>query len=317
MMTQEKQFDIISSFPDFNRPGFSLKEHNERFHRRNVIISATASQVYYPEHWGPFSIKCAFQGTEHYTVGKCRYAVTDHRYLLLNHGNYYSSYIDSDSPVESFTINFRPGMLEETVQGLTNPHEFMLAGSGDQSPSFIVHEQLYPQDEQVTPVILRLKKLVEEGYTDGWQMEELYALLLEKILLNQQSLQGKIAAVPAKKKSTKQELYTRLTRAKDFIDSCYAQEITLETLAAVTLLNQTYFLRQFRSYYKITPGQYLIRRRMEAAREILLKKKNISITDLSIQVGYNDLASFSKLFKQYYQASPENYRRNITGSSLK
>jgi AraC-like DNA-binding protein len=104
------------------------------------------------------------------------------------------------------------------------------------------------------------------------------------------------------------ELYKRLTRAKDYMDSCYTRDISLAELARVSYLNNTYFLRQFRNYYQITPRQYLIRRRMESAREILQTNKKLPITDICSKVGYSDLSSFSKLFKQYYSLSPEQYR---------
>ena len=117
-----------------------------------------------------------------------------------------------------------------------------------------------------------------------------------------------IRNIPKIRLSTKTELYKRLTRAKDYLDSCYARDISLEELARLSYMNNTYFLRQFRNYYQITPRQYLIKRRMESARIYLETNKTISITEICSMVGYSDLSSFSKLFKQYYSLSPEQYR---------
>lgn len=87
------------------------------------------------------------------------------------------------------------------------------------------------------------------------------------------------------------------------------EEVTLEKLASVSLFNQTYFLRQFKNYFGITPGKYLIRRRMEAAKMLLEQNKEVSITEVCLEVGYNDLSSFSKLFKHYFHFSPEHFRK--------
>ena len=114
--------------------------------------------------------------------------------------------------------------------------------------------------------------------------------------------------MPAIKTSTKKELYKRLTRAKDFIDSCYNRDIRVAELAAVCFLNETYFLRQFKNYFGITPRQYIILNRMKAARQILEKEKDIKITEVCFRVGYNDLSSFSKLFKHFFSVSPESFQ---------
>jgi AraC-like DNA-binding protein len=57
----------------------------------------------------------------------------------------------------------------------------------------------------------------------------------------------------------------------------------------------------------ISPQQYLINYRLEKARN-LLKSTNLSISEISEQVGYPDPLSFSKIFKMYYKISPTEYR---------
>ncbi|MGZ4068548.1 MAG: hypothetical protein ACXVPE_17675, partial [Bacteroidia bacterium] len=96
-----EQYSIINSFPDFKEASFDLESYNQQFRDKNILINARASQVYYPEHWGPLSIKAVFEGTEHYLLNNSEYAVTDKNYLIVNDGNYYGSYIDSDHTVES------------------------------------------------------------------------------------------------------------------------------------------------------------------------------------------------------------------------
>src|ERR1017187_10556117 len=97
---------LIKSFPDFNVTGFDINEYNKKFKENNVIIHASSRSVSYPEHWGCLSVKCAFHGNESYQAGNRFYTVNDTNYLVLNEGTIYSSYIYSEFPVESFTINF-------------------------------------------------------------------------------------------------------------------------------------------------------------------------------------------------------------------
>jgi len=78
------------------------QQHGEAF----VLINCHASDIYYPEHWTPLSIKCAFNGKEYYKLKNTTYAVNDRNFLVLNQGTEYASYILSDSVTESFTLNF-------------------------------------------------------------------------------------------------------------------------------------------------------------------------------------------------------------------
>jgi AraC-like DNA-binding protein len=308
-MVREMQYDLISLFPDFREQGFCMTSYNRQFEEKNILIHAITSQVFYPEHWGPLSIKTAFNGEEYYKLNNCEFAVSDKNYLVVNEGNFYSSYINSGSRVESFTINFSLQLVNDTLTACSSTSDFVLDNyRSDNNRRIEFYEKLNPHDQLVSPLIFKLLELSKSFKKNLPHIEEIYLQLLEKIVIKQEQLQNEIANIPAIKASTKQELYKRLSRAKDYIDSCYYKEITIGQLAAICFLNQTYFLRQFKNYFGTTPRQYIITKRMEAAKDLLAAKKDVSITDVCQQVGYNDLSSFSKLFKSYYSFSPELYK---------
>lgn len=316
-MAANMQFQLISSFPDFRDQDFVLESYNQQFRNKNVLIHAEANHISYPEHWGPLSIKTAFKGNEYYRINNCEFAVNDKNYLVLNDGNYYSSYINSTNRVESFTINFCRDLVREVRTTCTASDEFLLDNFNYVRQDQVeFYEILNAHDQLVSPLIFKLRGLTKDFSQNIQKIEEIYLVLLEKLMLKQLELEEEVLNVPAIKLSTKKELYKRLTRARDFIDSCYYKDITIAELASISFLHQTYFLRQFKRYFMITPGQYIINKRMEAAKCLLHSIKNISITDVCTTVGYNDLSSFSKLFKSYYFVSPELYRRNLNNETL-
>ncbi len=302
---------VIKSFPNFDKSGFDMYTYNSQFKTANVIIHASSKEVSYPEHWGPLSIKCAFKGKEFYRVNNCNYAVADENYLVINDGNHYSSYIDSIAEVESFTINFSQSFVKEFMESANETDEALLANfrNFDNNNNVEIIERLYLHDDSVGPVIFRMLQLTEEDF-DGneGQIEELYFLLLERLLHKQKATLNEVSRIQAVKKSTQIELYKRLYRAKDYIDSCYEEEITIQHLATVCWLNQSYFLRQFKKYFRISPLQYIISKRMEAAKRMLEKDAFMPISEVCTQVGYSDISSFSKLFKGFYNSSPEKFR---------
>ncbi|QEC66123.1 helix-turn-helix transcriptional regulator [Panacibacter ginsenosidivorans] len=299
---------LINNFPDFNVKGFDIDTYNNFFKTSNSIINAKASDIAYPEHWGCFSIKCAFGGEEIYRSQNRVYAVHEQNFLLLNEGQYYSSYIFSKKPVESFTLNFTKAFMQEVCAGFVNSDEQILdypLAESKINTEFV--ERLYKHDNTVSPVLFKIKQLAKNFYANRAAITELYFVLLEKLLLFNTEVHKEINNVKASKPSTQKELYKRLHYAKDFIDSCYASEITLHELSQITLMNTAYFLRQFKKYFHTTPYKYLMTKRMQVAGN-MMQHTRLPIADICTSVGYEDVSSFTKLFKKQHGISPEKFR---------
>jgi AraC family transcriptional regulator len=305
---------IMKAFPDFNIPGFDMETYNKRFKNGNVIIHAKSKDISYPEHWGCLSIKCAFNGEEHYQSGDCFYSVNKNNYLIFNEGKSYSSYIFSKTQVESFTVNFSSFFEEEILNSMLQSHDHMLDNFQHHSHRKVEFiEKLHQHDEVVSPVLFKLYKLSFVTKPDYNRIDETYNELLEKLLLLQQHVSKEIQKVKAIKTSTKRELYKRLYQAKDYIDSCYTSPITLNKLSNIACLNNAYFLREFKKFFHLTPYQYVIQKRLELAKE-LLQNQDASITEICFAIGYEDVSSFTKLFKSHFRLSPETYSHSIKKS---
>jgi transcriptional regulator GlxA family with amidase domain len=103
------------------------------------------------------------------------------------------------------------------------------------------------------------------------------------------------------------EIYKRLYIAKEWMEANYHQPITLNDIADEALLNSQHFLRLFSQLFKKTPHQFLIDLRLERAGN-LLATTNASVSDICLSVGWESLASFSKLFKQKQGLTPTAFR---------
>jgi AraC family transcriptional regulator len=313
---QVSDHHLITSLPDCRQKGFQWEAHNQVFKEKNVIIHARSNQADYPEHWGPLSIKSAFKGNENYRLNRGEVAVNENNYLIINEGNYYSSYIDSDKEVESFTINFSPALVQDALASIRLSATNQLEGREGISNEFNFFEHLHPHNEIVSPHIFRLRELTSDFKSNHLAIEETFLKLLHGIFIRQLKLEGELHRLPAQKYSTRIELYRRLMKARDYMESCYQKQISIASLASLCLLNQTYFLRQFQQYFKITPAQYLIRKRMEVARQCLEQNKEAQVKEICLEVGYSDASSFSKMFKRLYGIAPENYQQNYPDINL-
>jgi len=97
--------------------------------------------------------------------------------------------------------------------------------------------------------------------------------------------------------------------AINYILQNYSNNITVENVARFVGFERKYFSRIFTEKTGITPVRYIINTRMNAAAE-LLRNTDLSISEIAYSVGYNDLPTFSKAFKQIYHTSPVKYARS-------
>lgn len=304
----QERIGYMGEFPDFNAAGFNIETYNKKFIESNVIIHAHSKTATFPEHWGSLSIKCAFGGQEFYASSNSLYAVDDDHYLIFNEGKYYSSWIDSEEDVESFTINFTPAFANSFLHSAEASEMNLLDDPFlKKKSSFRFTEKLYQHNLTVTPVLTEMRSLLGDFEFNQDAINECYCTLLEYLYRQQNQTNLEIESVEKLRSVTRTEIYERLTRAKDFIYSGYYNTMSLQDIANAACLNQFYFLRQFKKLFKITPHQFLSQRRMQVAA-LLLKKDSKSVMEICNDIGYSDIASFSKLFKKTFGSSPSEYR---------
>jgi transcriptional regulator GlxA family with amidase domain len=105
----------------------------------------------------------------------------------------------------------------------------------------------------------------------------------------------------------------RLRRARDQMDREFAQPLDVPALARTALMSPAHFSRRFREAYSETPYSYLMTRRVERAKA-LLRRGDLSVTDVCFAVGWGSLGSFSARFTELVGESPSAYRaRNHDG----
>ncbi len=103
-------------------------------------------------------------------------------------------------------------------------------------------------------------------------------------------------------------VYVHLRRAKDLIDRDFAEPLDLPALARAAHASRAHFVRSFKKAFGETPHRYLQRRRIERAKE-LLRNTQLSVTEVSLAVGFRSLGSFSTAFRQLVGESPSAYAR--------
>lgn len=102
-------------------------------------------------------------------------------------------------------------------------------------------------------------------------------------------------------------------KVEQFIRANFNQEITNDTLAAEFNLHENTLAKYLKQYYGYTPMEYLKEYRLEQARGLLLKT-DYPIQKIAELCGYNWVPYFSRSFKQRFEISPLQYRKNHIGN---
>ncbi|MFI6230913.1 helix-turn-helix transcriptional regulator [Micromonospora echinospora] len=106
----------------------------------------------------------------------------------------------------------------------------------------------------------------------------------------------------------------RLRRVRDRIDREYAQPLNVEALARSAHMSAGHLSREFRLAYGESPYAYLMTRRIERAMA-LLRRGDLSVTEVCFAVGCSSLGTFSTRFTELVGVPPSVYRQRAAGAT--
>ena len=109
--------------------------------------------------------------------------------------------------------------------------------------------------------------------------------------------------------STTEEYHRCVNIVIEYINNHLGEEIDLEKLAEISHFSPYHFHRIMKAFLHEPLGAFIVRTRIETAAR-LLRYSSMSVSDIAYQIGYGSPSSLSKIFKQFYGISPNEYRNN-------
>lgn len=107
------------------------------------------------------------------------------------------------------------------------------------------------------------------------------------------------------------ENYVLFSNLLNFIDTHYADDLTLEQAAEYIGFSKYHFTRLFKQHTNTTFHNYLCHKRIQAAQSLLTEDRNRPITDIAFCSGFNNLTTFNRCFSKYAGCSPTEYRNKL------
>lgn len=256
-----------------------------------------------------FSIKYVLEGCENYTINGHRYEVKSGQFLLANKANEGLVEIDSNRIVNAICIDVAPKIIAEAVGSILRPDtpdadlnldRFFTTGE--------FFENKYDHNSTYLGKTLQQlgNTLVSTPFERHEFTQEFYFHLAEQLILDHIPLYKQLQSIGSVKSQTRKELLRKLQVAKAYMEHSFGKELSVETIARECGLSEYHFFRLFKATFGISPHQFLIRKRIERACE-LLQHPGLSISEIAHQCGFSDIFTFSKSFKKHTGFSPTHY----------
>ncbi len=100
-----------------------------------------------------------------------------------------------------------------------------------------------------------------------------------------------------------------IEKCREYIDSHYMEDISLEKLARLFYFSPSYFSSFFKNYTGTNVSDFILQVRLQKAKQLLIQT-DTRVYDIAAQIGYRDAGYFIRLFKRELGATPEEFRKN-------
>jgi AraC-like DNA-binding protein len=276
-----------------------------------IVSGVTTTREYRVDNYRTtLSLKSVTQGQAIYRTRQGIYRVDDSVFLLLNEGQEYSMQIKPGFRTQTLCPFFQSGLVSHVARVLAQPHAAQLDQPVVIGGDYEVRERLYTKDGRVFACLHALEQSAKAPAT--WLEDQFFRLAEALVDLTTEEARRE-AAFPGARAATRAEMYRRLHRARDYLDSCYEQPLTVAGVARIASLSAFHFQRLFREAFGRTPMQYLQARRLAVAQR-LLAATDRPVTDICFDVGFESLGAFSWLFRRRIGLSPKEFRSKRAGS---
>lgn len=250
-------------------------------------------------HFDQCEIVFVAGGTGVYTICNQAYTVTGGDLLLINRGAVHSVDSSQDDPLDVWTLSIN----QFTVSGL-EVDCVITPGSGP----LVKTEEQAPLFKQLFMTLLTQSVDQNPGYTEICR-----------------SICGTVCIL-ARQRAREQAPYKKLTAggpaaenapsgAADimaYIDENFARPISLNSLSTLFFMSPGHINHLMAAEYGISPIDYVIRKRINAAQWVLVMK-DTPVKDIALDLGYDSIEHFIKQFKKRTGLTPSQYRKKYSG----
>ena len=171
------------------------------------------------------------------------------------------------------------------------------------------HAELVPRFAILDPMLEQLALAITVALRDGTVGDELYVDTLAQMMAVHLARSHSAQSRPVRTPPLPTMSGWRMRRLSEYIEEHLDGNLTLEAMAAQVELSPVYLARAFKAAFGQSPHRYVLRRRIDRAKE-LLRSTDISVVDVALSAGFSSQSHLSYWFQRYLGVTPAAYRKH-------
>ena len=289
---------------------FTIDDQNSKFPEQvpeNRIIYSSLHRFETEAISKGLSIKLPLEGEEKYILDKRSFKIAPGEYMLTHNGQMVGYELKKRKAIKGLCIYLEEELVKKAFTSCLSGNEEQLNDPTKLLPSIPLVQGRYILEQNRLSHILNFIKDGPSSQTNPEFANEIfYEISFE---LGRQWMEDKKrkAFLEIKKKSTKDEIYLRLQKTRQFMHDEYGSTLNIREIAEAGSFSEFHFIRCFKSCYGCSPYQDLLSIRIEKAKEMLLEKK-YPVGEVAIKAGFTDVFMFSKTFKKLTGMPPSSFK---------
>lgn len=249
-----------------------------------------------------FSAKYVVVGDESYTINGKKHKVSSGEYIIGNETIDASILIDSPKPVTGICIDISKDKISEIIDYSFENNQSFKKFLFEQE--WVVNK--YRVENTNLGYAINQLALKRQDIANGkkYLSNEIFYTIAECIVNDQEKIFSQFKDLKAVREETNGRLLNFIYDSKNFIDSNFLENISLEQIAMESKLSQYHYIRLFKKIFKITPYQYIIFKKLDYAKMLL--NSGEPILEVAYKTGFSSPNNFSRAYKNYFGISPKN-----------
>ncbi|MBQ8305421.1 MAG: helix-turn-helix transcriptional regulator [Blautia sp.] len=256
----------------------------------------------YPPHWHTsFEVIMPIENEYRVICGEHDYHLREGDVLIICPSMIHELF----APETGERIIFQPGMSRIGIKELNLLVSVM-------SPALLITPEEYPQIyEKIQRNMLEIK---DEYFSYAPYAESsIFSRFLEILVLVGRN-HGSLADQHLASANSRQKEYVeKFLFVTSYIDEHFAEDLTLEQVAALAGFSKYHFSRLFRQYTDSSFYKYLNQKRIDNAKT-LLADPSLTVIEVALQSGFSSLSAFLRMFKQLNRCTPTEFRNMHDGT---
>ena len=281
-------------FPDNFRSLQGKQEYVNYSDHASILVRIDEKETRLDEHWhSAAEIMMVLQGEAEYTLPEKTYRLTEGQILI----------VPADCPhllVEKEGLKRIQFLFEPTY--LLHLRDMSVMSPLMKSPIYLsdgsdTHHQVQELLRQMADCCTRMEPMWNSlGYS---YLLQIYVLLGRRHLTLETPMQHL-----SERKAIDSDI---MNSALTYLNQNYMYDITLEDVAAFAGFSKYYFSRMFKQFFGFSFSEYLCKRRLEVAGD-LLTHTNRPIQEIAIAAGFGSVGTFNRIFRSSKNCTPSQYR---------